>query len=154
MNPTVSSAAKDTVSLHKLVCQVADVVFADVAALLAELELTESQATMLWALEPSTAPMPMRELARKLRCDPSNISLLSDQLQAAGLVDRQADPTDGRRRVLTLTERGLKIWSLIVQRLEERSPLCALSPKEQRQLTGLMEKVQANHSRVPAGFLT
>lgn len=150
----ISSQDTATLTLHKLVFDVADLVFADVAGLLAELDLTEPQATMLWALAPNTPPMPMRELARKLRYDPSNVSLLGDQLQAAGLVDRQPHPTDGRRRVLTLTERGLKLWSVIIGQLKERSPLCVLSAEEQAELGALLQKVQAGNSVVPSAFLT
>lgn len=102
---------------------------------------------MLWALEPSTPPVPMRELALMLRYDPSNISLLGDQLQRAGLVERQVDPTDGRRRVLRLTDKGLQAWSLLVERIEERSPLFSnLSTAEQRQLIALLQQVVDGHS--------
>jgi DNA-binding MarR family transcriptional regulator len=143
----------ERLELVKLLHDVADLVFSDAAELLAEFDLTEPQASMLWALDPSSPPTSMREFARKLRCDPSNITLLGDQLEAAGLVERRADPCDGRRRVLTLTEKGLKVWSLILRRLEERSPLFALSAREQRQLAALLEKVQRSRSQVPAGFL-
>ncbi len=132
---------------------VADLVFGDITELLSEYNLTETQITMLWALEPSTPPVPMRELARRLRCDPSNITLLGDQLQAAGLVERQPDPTDGRRRVLKLTKSGLELWSLLLVRVQQRSPLFTLSIKEQAQLLRLLEKVELNNRQIPTGFL-
>ncbi len=138
--------------LVKLLHDVADLVFSDAAELLAEFDLTEPQASMLWALDPRTPPTSMREFARKLRCDPSNITLLGDQLQAAGLVERRPDPCDGRRRVLTLTDKGLTVWTLILARLEERSPLFTLSAEEQSQLAALLEKVQLSRSRVAAGI--
>jgi DNA-binding MarR family transcriptional regulator len=109
---------------------------------------------MLWALAPNTPPVPMRELAQKLHCDPSNISLLGDQLQAAGLVERQPDPSDGRRRILVLTDQGVQAWSRLLERTQQRSALFTLSVKEQKQLAGLLEKVQTNSTQIPTGFLT
>ncbi len=141
-------------TLVKQVYDVADIVFRDVADALTEFQLTEAQATMLWALEPTTPPLPMRELARRLRCDPSNITLLCDQLQAAGLVERHPDPSDGRRRILVLTEKGHQAWSCILDRVRQRSPLFTLSLEEQKQLISLLEKVQANNTELPTGFLT
>lgn len=132
---------------------VADIVFGDITELLSEYHLTQTQITLLWALEPSTPPVPMRELARRLRCDPSNITLLGDQLQAAGLVERQPDPTDGRRRVVRLTEHGLELWALLLERTRQRSPLFTLSIREQAQLLRLLEKIELNNQRLPTGFL-
>ena len=134
----------DSVTLLKLFFETYDAMSEAVADVLAELELSQSQATMLWALEPSSPPMPMRALARKLQFDPSNISLMSDRLAAAGLIERRPHPTDGRQRVLVLTDKGLKVWHLLIRRLEERSPVFTkLSKPEQAQLTELLAKAQA-----------
>jgi DNA-binding MarR family transcriptional regulator len=96
----------------------------------------------------------MRELARRLDCDPSNITLLVDQLEAVGLVRRQPDPTDGRRRVLTLTDSGLALWSRLLERMQQRSALFTLTIEEQNQLLGLLQKVETNRAQIPTGFLT
>jgi DNA-binding MarR family transcriptional regulator len=85
----------------------------------------------------------MRELARQLRCDPSNITLMSDRLVAAGLVERQPHPTDGRQRVLALTDKGVKVWTLLMDRLQDRAPVFTLSTEEQAVLLALLEKAHA-----------
>lgn len=156
MNPTTTTitTSEHACTLLKGIVHLADIVFHDVAEILAELDLTQPQATLLWALEPSTPPVSMRELARILHCDPSNITLLGDQLQAAGLTERHPDPTDGRRRVLVLTDQGRAAWSRLLERMQQRSPLFTLTHEEQNQLLGLLEKVQTNITQIPTGFLT
>jgi DNA-binding MarR family transcriptional regulator len=155
--PTTTMTAttpEHALSLLQQLCDVADAQNEDIADVLGESGLTKSQAGMLWALAPSTPPVSMRELARRLHCDPSNITLLGDQLQAAGLAQRQPDPTDGRRRVLVLTDRGVELWSRLLERMQQRSALFTLTVDEQNQLLDLLEKVQTNHAHLPTGFLT
>jgi MarR family transcriptional regulator, organic hydroperoxide resistance regulator len=133
---------------------VADALFQDIADALGESGLTKGQGGMLWMLAPSTPPVPMRELARRLQCDPSNITLLGDQLEAVGLVQRHPDPADGRRRVLALTDKGQALWSRLLERLQQRSALFTLTIEEQNQLLGLLKKVETNQAQIPIGFLT
>jgi MarR family transcriptional regulator, organic hydroperoxide resistance regulator len=149
-----ATTPEHALALIQQLCEVADAQNEDIADVLGESGLTKPQAGILWALAPSTPPVSMRELARKLHCDPSNITLLGDQLQAAGLVQRQPDPNDGRRRVLVLTDKGLEIWSRLLERMQQRSALFTLTLKEQNQLFGLLEKVQTNQAQLPTGFLT
>jgi DNA-binding MarR family transcriptional regulator len=151
---TTATITEHALSLVTQVYEVGDTLAQQIAEVLAELDLTEPQGTMLWALAPNTPPVPMRELAHKLHCDPSNISLLGDQLQAAGLVERQPDPTDGRRRILVLTDQGVQAWSRLLERIQQRSALFTLSVKEQKQLIALLERVQTNNAQLPTGFLT
>lgn len=134
---------EDAVRLIKLVFQAADSMASATSDVLAELELTRSQARILWALDPGSPPMPMRQLARKLHFDPSNITLMADQLAAAGLVERRPHPTDGRQRVLALTEKGSNVWALLITRLQERSPIFTLPAGELAQLTRLLARAQA-----------
>jgi DNA-binding MarR family transcriptional regulator len=145
--------SNDAVTLIKLVFQAADSMASATSDVLAELDLTQSQAKILWALEPGSPPVPMRELARKLHFDPSNITLMADRLVAAGLVERQPHPTDRRQRVLALTDEGLRVWSLLITRLQERSPIFTLSAEELRQLTRLLAKAQASRGALGANSL-
>jgi len=138
-------SGSDAVALIRLVFQAADSMANATSDVLAELELTQSQAKILWALDPSRPPVPMRQLARRLHFDPSNITLMTDRLVAAGLVERRPHPTDGRQRVLALTDKGLEVWTLLITRLQERSPIFALSAQELTQLTRLLAKAQAGH---------
>jgi MarR family transcriptional regulator, organic hydroperoxide resistance regulator len=151
MEAPVSSS--DAVTLIKLVFQTADTMASATSDVLDELELTQSQARILWALDPSRPPVPMRELARKLHFDPSNITLITDRLVAAGLVERQPHPTDGRQRVLALTDKGLGVLGLLITRLQERAPVFALPPRELAELTRLLAKAQAGNGAARAGSL-
>lgn len=156
--PTTTTTRTATTPEHALTLllqlhEVADALFQDIAAVLGENGLTKPQAAVMWALAPSTPPVPMRELARKLDCDPSNITLLGDQLQAAGLVERQPDPTDGRRRVLTLTDKGLAIWARLLERMQQRSALFTLTIDEQNQILDLLNRVATNQAQLPTGFI-
>ena len=154
MNPPTTTRTERACTLLNQIRHIADVASRDMVEILAEFDLTESQASLLWALEPSTPRVSMRELARLLHCDPSNITLLGDQLQAAGLIERHPDPTDGRRRVLVLTDQGRAAWSRLLERMQQRSPLFTLSVSEQDQLIGLLVKVQTNSTQIPTGYLT
>jgi MarR family transcriptional regulator, organic hydroperoxide resistance regulator len=136
-------SGSDAVALIKLVFQAADSMASATSDVLAELELTQSQARILWALDPSRPPVPMRQLARRLHFDPSNITLMTDRLAAAGLVERRPHPTDGRQRVLALTDKGLEAWTLLITRLQQRAPIFTLSAQELAQLTRLLAKAQA-----------
>jgi DNA-binding MarR family transcriptional regulator len=98
---------------------------------------------MLWALNPALPPVPMRELARRLVCDPSNITLMSAKLEKAGLVERRLHPTDGRVRVPALTERGVEVWHALMDRIMATSPVLRLSPAERRRLAELLTKIQS-----------
>ena len=137
---------RNAVTLLTLLYQTADSMAAAISDVLTELNLTESQATMLWALDPSAAPMAMRDVARKLHFDPSNITLMTDRLVEAGLVERQPHPTDGRQRVLALTDKGRKVWRILINQLQERTPIFKLSESEQARLTALLSKAQATTS--------
>ncbi|MFJ8441615.1 MarR family winged helix-turn-helix transcriptional regulator [Kitasatospora griseola] len=51
-------------------------------------------------------PHTQRDLATRLRLDPSDLAKAADQLAAAGWLDRTRDPADRRRLTLTLTPAG------------------------------------------------
>ncbi|BAJ26667.1 MULTISPECIES: MarR family transcriptional regulator [Kitasatospora] len=51
-------------------------------------------------------PHTQRELAARLRLDPSDLAKAADLLDAAGWIDRTRDPADRRRLTLTLTPAG------------------------------------------------
>jgi DNA-binding MarR family transcriptional regulator len=51
-------------------------------------------------------PMPMSELASLLSVDPPNLTALVDDLEAAGLVERQAHATDRRVKLVVATADG------------------------------------------------
>jgi DNA-binding MarR family transcriptional regulator len=68
--------------------------------------LTLAQARVLGfaAIEPS----PIRAIADRFGCDPSNITAKVDRLEKLGLVERLSDPDDGRVALISATPAGIK----------------------------------------------
>ena len=56
-----------------------------------------------------TGPVCQQFLARVIGIDPRNIVPILDSLEARGLVSRQTDPADRRRRLIELTGAGRRI---------------------------------------------
>ena len=69
------------------------------AAAVAELDLAPMQAKALHELDVEP-PISMRELAERLRSDPSNVTGLIDRLEARGLVERRPDPKDPAQLIM------------------------------------------------------
>jgi len=64
-------------------------------------------------------PISQKELAARLKCNPSTVVDPTDRLEEAGLVNRQPRPSDRRVNVLVLTPKGKKIREHLVERLFE-----------------------------------
>lgn len=66
-----------------------------------------------------------------------------DRLEAAGLVKRTANPSDGRATLVMLTRQGLKLIDEAVEAhvRNQAEVLAALDAKEQAQLSGLLAKL-------------
>lgn len=88
------------------------------AAIAAEIELSEAQCEVLQALDPG-APVAMCRLADALGCDPSNVTGIIRRLEARGLVERRADERDRRVKKLVLTVRGQQQRARFLERLAE-----------------------------------
>ena len=112
------------------------------AEALGRLGLTESAGAALWALNPGTPPPTVRDLARTLGCAPSNASLVSAKLEQDGLAERRPHPTDGRARVLVLTERGQDLHARLVADVAALTPLRRLDTAQQLQLSALLETIE------------
>ena len=110
------------------------------ATILAELELTEALGDVLWQLGAVGEAVPMRDLADRLHCDPSNVTFLADRLEERGLIERRPDLSDRRVKLLALTTAGLAVRTRIVQAAATRSPLARLSPADQQRLCRLLDK--------------
>lgn len=103
----------------------------------AEHALTGAQARLLSLL--SLEPLPMRRLAQKLKCEPSNVTGIVDRLEARGLVERRPDPGDRRVKLAAATEEGRGVArSLRVSLRFAREPLAGLSRAERVALRGLL----------------
>lgn len=110
------------------------------AARVEEFDLTPPQAHLLRALSPG--PRPMGELAGRLACDASNVTGLTDRLEARGLVERRASPGDRRVKVLALTDEGQRVQRALWERLMTDSPVTVgLAPEQQRSLLATLQQL-------------
>jgi DNA-binding MarR family transcriptional regulator len=112
-----------------------------------ELGLGESVAHLVWVLDPDAEPVPLRQVAERLRCDPSNVTLLSDQLEKKGLAERRPHPADRRVRTLVLTPAGVAARRKLFEHVQERSPLAVLDGEQQLQLQDLLGAALAGRKR-------
>ncbi|MGW3633601.1 MarR family winged helix-turn-helix transcriptional regulator [Streptomyces sp. NPDC005122] len=111
--------------------------YEDVAA---EHALTGAQARLLGLL--SLEPLPMRRLAQKLKCEPSNVTGIVDRLEVRGLVERRPDPSDRRVKLAAATEEGRRVAHSLRESLRfAREPLAGLSREERVSLRDLLQRM-------------
>ncbi|MEH0422956.1 MarR family winged helix-turn-helix transcriptional regulator [Streptomyces sp. B21-083] len=102
--------------------------------------LTGAQARLLSLL--SLGPLPMRQLARKLRCEPSNVTGIVDRLESRDLVERRPDPSDRRVKLAACTDEGRRVARSLRDSLDfAREPLAGLSEEERVLLRGLLVRM-------------
>jgi DNA-binding MarR family transcriptional regulator len=102
--------------------------------------LTGAQARLLGLL--SLEPLPMRRLARKLKCEPSNVTGIVDRLEGRGLVERRSDPADRRVKLAAATEEGRRVARSLRDSLRfARAPLATLSEEERVSLRDLLRRM-------------
>ncbi|MGW3289594.1 MarR family winged helix-turn-helix transcriptional regulator [Streptomyces sp. NPDC001002] len=102
--------------------------------------LTGAQARLLSLL--SLEPLPMRKLARKLKCEPSNVTGIVDRLESRGLVERRPDPADRRVKLAAATDEGLRVARELREGLRfARAPLAGLSDEERLSLRDLLQRM-------------
>jgi len=134
-------------ALVDLTLGLADRTQALITDVLAELDLTQALADVVWHLDPA-APLPsLRALATRLRCDPSTVTFLADRLEVRHLATRRVDPANRRVKTLQLTPRGRRARRRLVDAMATRSPLAQLTHDEQHQLHQLLQRtVPAQHT--------
>jgi DNA-binding MarR family transcriptional regulator len=144
MAPTPEPAGDLPIALLKQLVDVSATISTDVRAVLSDLDLTDMMSGLLWTLDPDRPPLRMREIARRLGCDPSNVTLVGDKLERAGLATRQPHPEDRRSRTLILTERGRELREQVLRRAVAATLLPTLSRREQEQLSQLLTKLRTS----------
>lgn len=132
------SAADPVVVLLEQVLDLATAVAADLQDVVGEFGLTNPLANLVWLLDPDADPAPLRQLAGRLHCDPSNVTLLADRLEEKGIAERRPHPDDGRVRTLVLTPAGEAVRRKLLQQVQQHSPLAALDVGQQQQLRDLL----------------
>ncbi len=103
--------------------------------------LTGAQARLLSLL--SLEPLPMRRLAQRLKCEPSNVTGIVDRLEARGLVERRPDPADRRVKLAAAaTDEGRRVARGLQESLRfAREPLAGLSDQERVALRDALRRM-------------
>ncbi|MFF8727548.1 MarR family winged helix-turn-helix transcriptional regulator [Streptomyces sp. NPDC015171] len=129
-----------TMEVVELIGDVVARFYADYEKAAGEHTLTGAQARLLSLL--SLEPLPMRKLAQKLKCEPSNVTGIVDRLETRGLVERRPDPADRRVKVAAATEEGREVARDLREGLHfAREPLAGLSEEERRSLRDLLRRM-------------
>ena len=87
----------------------------------------------------------MGELSQRLRVTGGNVTGIADQLEAEGLVTREADAQDRRAVLIALTAAGRRSFTKMAARHEEwvAGLLDGLTPAEQRELHRLLGRLKS-----------
>ncbi|MBB0243259.1 MarR family transcriptional regulator [Streptomyces alkaliphilus] len=102
--------------------------------------LTGAQARLLALL--AVSPTPMRRLAHRLGCEPSNVTGIVDRLENRGLVERRADPSDRRVKIAAATGEGLRVNEELRASMGfAAAPLASLSRPERAVLRDLLRRM-------------
>ncbi|MFF4543254.1 MarR family winged helix-turn-helix transcriptional regulator [Streptomyces sp. NPDC001435] len=129
-----------TMEVVELIGDVVARFYADYEEAAGEHTLTGAQARLLSLL--SLEPLPMRKLAQKLRCEPSNVTGIVDRLESRGLVERRPDPADRRVKLAAATDEGRRVAQDLRDGLRfAREPLAGLSDEERQSLRDLLRRM-------------
>jgi DNA-binding MarR family transcriptional regulator len=114
--------------------------------------LSVVQLYALVSLEPGV-PMPMKDIAGLLNCDPSNVTGICDRLFLQQYIEREELAADRRVKMITLTPKGVRLRGKLVQGIlsYHSEQLDRLSDDDQHALKGLLFQIlspktaEANH---------
>lgn len=104
--------------------------------------LTFNTAYALWLADPQERAPSMRELAERMRCAPSNVTFLADQLEARGLIKRAPSPDDKRQRVVVLTDTGRRAREAVVSAFLQACGFEGLADAELQTLRNYAERTR------------
>jgi DNA-binding MarR family transcriptional regulator len=110
-------------------------------------------APFIKALHTLECPMAMKELGKRMHCDPSFVTLLADMLEKRGLARREPHPADRRVKNIVLTSEGEELKQRVEAEITARMPWNrALNESERAQLLALIRKMlSADESGADAG---
>jgi DNA-binding MarR family transcriptional regulator len=105
------------------------------------------------ALHTLDCPMAMKELGKRMHCDPSFVTLVADMLEKRGLARREPHPADRRVKNIVLTSEGEALKQRVEAEMTARMPWNrALNESERAQLLALIRKMlSADESGADAG---
>jgi DNA-binding MarR family transcriptional regulator len=94
------------------------------------------------ALHTLDCPMAMKELGRRMHCDPSFVTVIADGLEKRGLARREAHPSDRRIKNLVLTDEGTRLRDRVRQEMTAAMPWSkVLTHQERETLLALIRKM-------------
>ena len=99
-------------------------------------------APFIKALHTLECPMAMKELGKRMHCEPSFVTLVADMLEKRGLARREPHPADRRVKNLVLTEDGIALKQQLEAEMTARMPWNrVLTEPERAQLLALIRKM-------------
>jgi len=111
--------------------------------------LSPVSAWALVQLDPDQ-PISQKELASRLRCNPSTVVDPTDRLEEGELVVRRTHATDRRVNVLVVTEKGRRVRDDLIGRLfEPPEDFCRLGAEELARFRDVMRAVIGRAGPVP-----
>ena len=115
------------------------------AELRAEFEVTLPRFDLMAQLYRHPGGLKMGELSQRLMVTGGNVTGIADQLEAEGLVTREADPQDRRAVLIALTAAGRRSFAKMAARHEEwvAGLLEGLTPAEQHELHRLLGRLKS-----------
>jgi MarR family transcriptional regulator, lower aerobic nicotinate degradation pathway regulator len=110
-----------------------------------------SDFAVLAALE-EYGPLSQADLGRRLGLDRNDVSGIVTRLESGHHLDRQTDPANRRRNVVTVTASGRRYLEEIQRHADAAQDelLAGLSAAERRQLNELLAKLLSSHRAQPA----
>jgi DNA-binding MarR family transcriptional regulator len=126
-------------------------VFGDFAAELKEFDVSPGRFGVL-VLISANPGLTQSRLAAATQLDRSTMVAVIDQLEARGLVERRASPTDRRSNALVLTESGESLLKQLKRRVKahETRIAAAMAPGESETLVSLLGRIRNNLQATPA----
>jgi len=144
--PGLGRPGPDQPSTSALNSQIEDCVFELTGRMLGQVERIAQRlsvpAIFIKALHTLDAPMAMKDLGKRMHCDPSFVTAIADMLEKRGLARRAAHPGDRRVKHLILTGEGCELKQRLEAELSARMPWSSgLTDAERVQLLALIRKM-------------
>jgi DNA-binding MarR family transcriptional regulator len=131
--------------------QVADCFFELIGSIIGEAEQLAQRhgipVPFIKALHILECPLAMKDLGKRMHCDPSFVTLVADMLEQRGLARREPHPADRRVKNVVLTGDGVALKQRLEAEITARMPWNrALSEDERSQLLFLIRKMLSTDS--------
>lgn len=101
------------------------------------------------ALRELSEPLTLSELATRMACERPNATYVADRMEKQNLIERRAHPHDRRSKVVVLTPAGQRCRSNVLRALAQNSPISAMTPADQAELTEVLARVLKTRPNQP-----